>query len=85
MNKKLDYIGWLGTQLLAWCGLPAAIQVIDQGHANGYSIWFLLMWGLGEILCLIYTYHKYRDLPLFFNYSLNLVFISIICYYLLIS
>lgn len=82
-NRKIEAIGWLGTQLLAFCGLPAAIQVISQGHAVGYSGAFLAMWGIGEVLCLVYTWHKYKDLPLLVNYSLNLAFISIIVYYML--
>lgn len=80
--KKLDAVGWIGSQLLAWCGLPAAIHVVSQGHANGYSPLFISMWGIGEFLCIIYTYKKYKDWPLFINYSLNLAFILVIVYYM---
>jgi hypothetical protein len=74
-------IGWLGTQLLAWCALPALIDVVSKRDGSGYDIWFLLMWGLGELLTAIYVYNKHKDWPLLINYTLNLAFISIIvCY-----
>lgn len=78
----LKIIGWLGAQLLAWCAAPAAIQVLSQGHANGYSGMFIAMWLLGEILCLIYVYFSYKDKPLMLNYLLNIVFISVIVYHM---
>lgn len=77
-------IGWIGTQLLAFCAVPAVIQVIYQGHAEGYSFWFIAMWLLGEILTLIYVYVKHnKDLPLLLNYFLNIIFISIIIAYMI--
>lgn len=38
LNKT---IGIIGNQLLAWCGLPMLIDVVDKGSADGYSGWFL--------------------------------------------
>lgn len=84
MSSNLNrFIGWSGTQLLAFCGLPAAIQVIQQGHAEGYSGTFIGMWGIGELLCLIYVYNRYKDWPLLVNYLLNLTFLSVIVYYMI--
>ncbi|PCI45806.1 MAG: hypothetical protein COB41_00620 [Proteobacteria bacterium] len=78
----IKIIGWIGTQLLAWCALPAVIQVVSQGHAEGYNFWFISMWGLGELLTAIYVYMKHGlDKPLLFNYGINLAFIIIIMYY----
>lgn len=78
----MELIGWLGATLLAWCGFPAVIQVVSQGHAEGYSPIFIGMWGLGEVLCLVYVLCMYKDKPLLMNYFLNIVFISIILYYM---
>lgn len=86
INKIINTtnIGWLGTQLLAWCGLPAVIQVISQGHANGYSPLFIAMWGMGEIFTLVYVVKKHSaDRPLVINYLINLLFICIIGIYLI--
>ena len=81
--SKNKAIGWIGTQLLAFCALPAAIQVIIQGHAEGYSPIFIGMWGLGELLCFYYVLTEYKDLPLLINYFLNLAFIGIIVYHMI--
>lgn len=81
-KKTNKAIGWIGTQLLAWCALPAVLQVTSQGHADGYSVPFLLMWGFGELLTAYYVYKEHGfDKPLLINYFLNLAFISIIVYY----
>jgi len=76
----MEVIGWTGNILLSLCGLPLAIQSIRQGHSKGISWWFLGMWGIGELLTLIYI-APMNSLPLIVNYSLNTIFISIIIYY----
>jgi len=78
----MNTIGWIGTQLLAWCGLPAVIDVVQSGTAVGYSIVFLLMWLSGEILSLIYVLNmKEIPVPILVNYFINIFLISIIVYY----
>ena len=80
----IELIGWLGGIAFALCGLPAAIQVYKQKHAEGYSKAFIGLWLIGEILTMAYVYlSKGFDGPLFLNYILNLVFISVIVYYML--
>lgn len=82
--ELLEAIGWLGGALFALCGLPAALQVYRQKHARGYSRAFVAMWLGGEVLTMIYVYGtKGFDGPLFLNYILNLVFISVIVYYMI--
>lgn len=79
MNKT-ELLGWLGSTLLALCGLPEAFQALSTG-SSGLTWTFLGLWGGGEIVVLIYTLLKSRQvklLPLIFNYGLNIVFISII-------
>jgi len=78
------FIGVIGATCLALCGLPQAIQAIQQGHAEGVSPLFISLWGIGEILTIIYVYNRHRmDLILMANYTLNLAFIGIIAYYMI--
>lgn len=67
--------------LFALCGLPQAIQSLKQGHSNGLSWTFLMMWLFGEVLTLIYVYPKSNILPLLANYTLNLLFLIVIVWY----
>ena len=77
----MELLGWIGSMLLALCGLPQAIDSFRKKHSDGLTLGFLLMWGGGEIFTLIYLSSKQDILPLIANYSLNLVFlITILCY-----
>ena len=80
LNDNLEIIGWVGAFLLATCGLPQAIKSWRQKHSYGLSLWFLLMWMAGEVLVLIYVLPKWHW-PLIFNYTTNIVFVTIILYY----
>lgn len=75
-----NLVGWTGSTLLAFCGLPQAISTIRSGNADGISISFLISWLAGEVLTLIYVIPS-LNLPLLFNYVANIVFINIICYF----
>jgi len=84
-NSFDEKIGWLGAILFALCGLPQAIQSIQDGHSNGISWVFLLMWLVGELLTLYYVWKKdSKLLPLLFNYVLNIIFVGIILFYKII-
>jgi uncharacterized protein with PQ loop repeat len=76
----MEYIGWTGSILFAICGLPQAIECYRNKNANGLSWGFLLCWFFGELFTMIYIIPK-MDMPLLFNYSLNMVFLIIILYY----
>ena len=77
-----EQVGWVGSILFALCGLPQAIQSIQDGHSNGIAWGFLLMWLGGEVLTLYYVWQKDEKLaPLLFNYSLNLIFLVVIIFY----
>ena len=83
-HNLIKLIGWLGAMCFALCGLPQAMQVLSQGHASGVNPYFIGLWFGGEIFTMIYVYFtRGFDKPLFFNYTLNLVFISIILYYII--
>ena len=76
----MDNIGWAGSILLAFCGLPQAIESIKTKSSAGITWGFLIMWFSGELLTLIYILPK-LDLPLILNYSANIIFLLIIIYY----
>ena len=76
----MEYIGWIGSILLAFCGLPQAIESYRTKNSDGLTWSFLLMWGVGEIMTIIYIIPKWHW-PLIFNYTANIIFIGIILYY----
>ena len=76
----LENIGWLGSILLAFCGLPQAIESIKTKSSEGLTWGFIGMWFIGEICTFIYILPT-LNLPLLFNYSANIIFLSIIIYY----
>ena len=80
----MDTIGWIGSFLLAFCGLPQAYKCWRTKRADDISWMFLLMWGFGELLILVYVIPK-LDWPLVFNYAANIIFIGIILRYKLIN
>ena len=76
----MEYIGWIGSILLAFCGLPQAIESYKTKSSEGLTWSFLIMWGVGEIFTIIYILPKWHW-PLIFNYTANIIFIGIILYY----
>ena len=76
----MEFLGWLGSILLAFCGLPQAIESYKTKCSDGLTWGFLFMWFLGELLTFAYVLPK-LDLPLIFNYSANIIFLIIIIYY----
>ena len=76
----MDNIGWFGSILMAFCGLPQAIESYRTKSSKGLTWGFLIMWFCGEVATLIYLIPK-MDLPLLFNYSANIMFLLIILYY----
>jgi uncharacterized protein with PQ loop repeat len=76
----MEYIGWVGSILLAFCGLPQAIESFKTKNSDGLTWGFLIMWGVGELFTVVYIIPKWHW-PLIFNYTANIIFISIIVYY----
>lgn len=75
-------IGWLGSLMLAFCGLPQAIKSFRDKHSNGLNYGFLILWTGGEILTLFAITKDAKSLIyLFFNYGTNLVFLTVIWFY----
>lgn len=76
----LDLLGWLGSFFLAICAIPQAWHSYKTKSSTGISWWLLGLWGVGEILTLIYVLPR-LDWPLLFNYSCNLLSLGVIVYY----
>lgn len=77
----MEPIGYVGGILLAICGFPLAWQSYKNKY-NDINKLFLWIWYLGEWLTLIYILLKHGlDIPLFINYSLNIIFITVVLYY----
>lgn len=75
-----EVCGWVGSVLLAFCGLPQAIDSWKKGRSDGVTWGLLYMWGAGEVLTLAYVLPK-MELPLVFNYAANILFLSVIILY----
>lgn len=73
-------IGWLGSLCFAICGAPQALRSIRDGHSDGLSWGFLLLWFFGELFTLIYVL-GHLDYPLLANYTCNLVCLSVVLKY----
>ena len=76
----MEMIGWFGSILLAFCGLPQAIESYKTKYSEGLTWGFIGMWFVGEIMTIIYILPQ-MVLPLLFNYTANVIFLSIIIYY----
>ena len=79
----MEQIGWLGSILLAFCGLPQAIESYKTKSSEGLTWGFIGMWFIGEIMTIIYILPQ-MVLPLIFNYTANIIFLAIIIYYKLV-
>lgn len=77
----INYIGILGSILLAICSLPQVYQSVKTKSSEGISSMFLLLWGLGEALIIVYVLGTTRDPILLVNYFFNFLFVAIIAYY----
>jgi uncharacterized protein with PQ loop repeat len=75
----MSVVGWVGSLLLACCGLPELIRTLQDKKCHvGWGM--LIMWLSGELLTFVYVLPK-MDLPLLANYSLNIAILLVLCYY----
>jgi uncharacterized protein with PQ loop repeat len=78
--SALEICGWIGAISLAICGAPQAYRSLKTQSSDGISNAFLILWGIGELLTLVYILPKW-DWPLIANYTVNIIFIGIIARY----
>lgn len=77
-------IGWIGSGLLAFCGLPQAVSSWRNKNSDGLTYLFLFMWSGGEIATLIFITSAITfeySAPLLLNYSANLIFLAVIIWF----
>jgi uncharacterized protein with PQ loop repeat len=78
-----EVVGWFGSLMFALCGFPQAWLSYKQGHSKGVSKLFILMWLIGELCYINYTLNKFGLIfPFFVNYFVNILFISVIIYFM---
>lgn len=76
----MDNIGWIGSLLLAFCGLPQAYESYKTKKSEGLTWGFIGMWFTGELCTFAYIIPK-MDFPLLVNYSANICFLCVIIYF----
>ena len=69
----IDILGWLGSALLASCGLPQVWTTYRTKTVKGLSLAMLLTWHFGGLFMLIYICVVAPALPVIVNYALNAV------------
>jgi uncharacterized protein with PQ loop repeat len=79
-NNIMELIGYIGSIMLAVCGLPQALESFKTKSSEGLTWGFIGLWFFGEIFTFIYILPK-MDLPLLINYSANIIFLAVIIYY----
>lgn len=78
----IELLGYLGGIIFAICALPQSIQSYKEGHSRGVNALFLWLWLFGELITFIYVYLKHGvDIPLFLNYTVNIILILFIIRY----
>jgi len=76
----METIGYIGSIMLAVCGLPQAIESYKTKSSEGLTWGFIVLWLFGELFTFAYILPK-MDLPLLINYSANIILLTIIVYF----
>jgi uncharacterized protein with PQ loop repeat len=78
-------IGTIGALCLAFCALPQVIKVWKTQDTKALSVYFLLVWFIGEVLTWIYVIWQNISIgiiqwPLHLNYVFNIVLLVYLLY-----
>lgn len=76
----MEFLGWIGGILLAFCGIPEVISTVRNKRCN-LSHGFIWMWFLGELFVFIPVLKNSLGDYLIFNYLFNIILISVLIYY----
>jgi uncharacterized protein with PQ loop repeat len=76
----MEIIGWIGATAFTFCAVPQAYKSFKDGHSDGLSLYYLLLWLIGEIFTIIYVVPQGK-LPLTMNYIGNLIVLIVILKY----
>ena len=80
----MNIIGWIGSILLAFCGIPQAYKCYKKGNTDGISKIFAFMWLLGEICFAIAVWVEFGFiLWMMANYFINIISVLIILRYII--
>jgi uncharacterized protein with PQ loop repeat len=77
----IELIGVIGSFCFAISGVPQMIKSIKDKHSNGIAHGTILLWLIGELSMLIYTFFKYFDFILMINYLANFLIVGVIAWY----
>jgi uncharacterized protein with PQ loop repeat len=78
----MKMIGWVGAIMFAICAIPQAWTCFKNKNGDGLSWPFILLWIGGELLTYVYIWPK-QDWPLIFNYTVNILCLVVILYYMI--
>lgn len=71
---SIEILGWIGATCFSACGLPQLWKCWKEGHAEGVSLLFLIIWLVGEITMFAYLYlTDGLRIQLTVNYILNII------------
>jgi uncharacterized protein with PQ loop repeat len=81
----MEFVGWIGSVLMAFCCLPQVIKTSKTKEVNSFSTSMLWMWFFGEYAMLSYLFHNgfYKDVwvwPVIASYVLNTVAVTYLLY-----
>jgi uncharacterized protein with PQ loop repeat len=74
-------IGWIGAVAFGICGLPQAAKACRDGHAEGLSLSFLVLWTIGEVFTFAAVLMDAPRAYLIANYLLNGLFLAVLWKY----
>lgn len=78
----LELVGWVGALAFAISAAPQAWLCWKRGKATGISVWFLILWGVGEWFSLVYGLATLPwESPILWNYVVNGFFWVVIVRY----
>lgn len=78
----VEFLGWFGAACFSLCALPQVTLVLQQGHAEGLSPWFILLWAGGEVCMIAYVILTVGwDGPLLTNYIFNFACVLVLAKY----
>ena len=79
----IEVIGYVGAIVNTASALPQLLKTFNTKNVSSLSLTFLWTWLVGCLLLLIYSSFIHFTIPIFINYSLNIIFpaLLIIMYY----
>lgn len=76
----VDIVGWTGTLCLIIASWPQIIKVVQEGHANGLSLAYLLLIWFGLISMGAYVLFTTLSIQLLFSYGIQFLAFSFLIY-----